>query len=150
MTAYYPTSIKNDYSLKVDFSDTILAIHVNSLQEEVSAIESNLGTYIRVSSGWTGTFDKTISLWDSLKDRLANIEYGLNKAMPDGGASGQVLIKNSSSNYDVSWGTVAAALPTQSGNNGKFLTTNGSTASWATVSEGTPGETISSFLLIGA
>ena len=149
MTAYYPTAIKSDYSTKVDFSDTILAIHVNSLQEEVTAIESNLGTYIRTSSGWVGTFDKTISTWDSLKDRLANIEYGLNKAMPDGGASGQVLVKNSSSNYDVSWSTVSV-LPSLSGNNGKFLTTDGSTTSWATVSGGTAVESISSLLLIGA
>jgi hypothetical protein len=151
MTAYYPGSIKNDYGTKVDFSDTIFAIHVNSLQEEVTAIEANLGTYIKVSSGWVGTFDKTITTWDSLKDRLANMEYGLNKAMPDGGTTGQVLIKGSSSNYDVSWGTINAgdALPSQSGNDGKFLTTDGSTASWATVSAGS-GETISSFLLIGA
>jgi hypothetical protein len=149
MTAYYPTAIKSDYSTKVDFSDTILAIHVNSLQEEVTAIESNLGTYIRTSSGWVGTFDKTISTWDSLKDRLANIEYGLNKAMPDGGTSGQVLVKSSSADYDVAWGTVSggSSLPSQSGNNGKYLTTNGSTASWGTVAA---GETISSLLLIGA
>jgi hypothetical protein len=149
MTAYYPSAVKNDYSTKVDFSDTILAIHVNSLQEEVTAIEANLGTYIRTSSGWVGTFDKTISTWDSLKDRLANIEYGLNKAMPDGGTSGQVLVKNSSSNYDVSWATVSggSSLPSQGGNNGKYLTTNGSVASWGTVAA---GETISSLLLIGA
>ena len=38
-------------------------------------------------------------------------------------------------------------LPTQTGNGGKFLTTDGSSASWATVAQG--GETISSFLLAG-
>lgn len=34
------------------------------------------------------------------------------------------------------WGNKQDALPSQSGNSGKFLTTNGSTMSWATVSSG--------------
>lgn len=151
MTAYYPGAIKNDYSTKVDFSDTIFAIHVNSLQEEVTAVQANLGTYIRVSSGWVGTFDKTIATWDSLKDRIANIEYGLNDvwtAVPSGGTTGQVLRKSSNSNYATEWAEPVTGLPSQSGNDGKFLTTDGSTASWATVAQG--GETISSLLLIGA
>lgn len=52
--------------------------------------------------------------------------------LPAGGSAGQALIKNSASDRDVTWGNVDA-LPTQSGNSGKFLTTNGTTASWANV-----------------
>ena len=149
MPASYPSSVKS-FTTKVDFADTVLAEHVNSLQDEVNSLEANLGTFIRTSSGWVGSFDQVTVSWNTLKDRLANIEYGLNIAyagkMPTGGSSGQVLVKNSGSDYDASWSTFTG-LPSQTGNNGKYLTTDGSTASWATVSQA--GETISSFLLAG-
>jgi len=145
MAASYPVSVKS-FSTKVDFSDTVLAEHVNSLQDEVNSIETNLGTSIKTGSGWIGAFDQITSSWNTLKDRIANIEYGLNdvwSAVPAGGLTGQVLTKTSGSDYSTQWSTLNA-LPSQSGNNGKFLTTNGSSASWA-VNE-TP---ISSFLLCG-
>jgi len=148
VTAAYPAAVKS-FTTKVDFSDTILAEHVNSLQEEVNSIQANLGTLIKTGSGWVGDFDQITTAWDSLKDRLANIEYGLAdvwNAVPVGGSTGQVLTKTSNTNYATQWSTFNA-LPSQSGNNGKFLTTDGSTASWATVAQG--GETISSFLLAG-
>jgi hypothetical protein len=47
------------------------------------------------------------------------------------GTSGQVLKVNSGAT-GLEWGTVDA-LPSQSGNDGKYLTTNGSTASWGTL-----------------
>ncbi len=76
MTAAYPTTVKS-FTTKTDFTDTVLAEHVNSLQLEVTSIESVLGTSIRTGSGWVGTFDVITSSWNTLKDRLANIEYGL-------------------------------------------------------------------------
>ena len=150
MTAQYPAAVKS-FTTKVDFTDLILAEHVNTLQEEVRSLQSNLGTYISVGSGWVGTFDQITTNWDNLKDRLANIEYGLNtvytERIPSGGSTGQVLVKSTNDNYDVEWATFDN-LPSQSGNDGKYLTTNGSTASWATVAQG-GGETISPFLLAG-
>ena len=149
MTASYPSSVKS-FTSKVDFVDTVLAEHVNSLQDEVNSIELNLGTSIRTGSGWVGSFDQITTNWNTLKDRIANIEYGLNIAytgkMPTGGSLGQVLVKNSSSDYDASW-TDFSGLPSQSGHDGEYLTTDGSTASWAAVPQA--GETISSFLLAG-
>jgi len=136
----YPGAVRNFGSDVVNFTDTILAEHVNYLRAEVNSIETVLGTYLTLSSGWVGSFTQpNISYtWDSLKDRLANIEYGLNTAYaartPTGGTSGQVLVKNSSSNYDFSW-TTFTGLPSQSSNSGKFLTTNGTSASWSTVSQ---------------
>jgi hypothetical protein len=136
----YPGAVRNFGSDVVNFTTTILAEHVNYLRAEVNSIETVLGTYLTLSSGWTGSFtEPTISYtWDSLKDRLANIEYGLHTAYaaktPTGGTSGQLLQKNSSSNYDFSWVTFTG-LPTQTSNSGKYLTTNGSAASWATISQ---------------
>lgn len=76
MTASYPTTVKS-FVTKVDFTDTVLAEHVNSLQLEVTSIETVLGTSIRTGSGWVGEFDTVTSSWNTLKDRIANIEYGL-------------------------------------------------------------------------
>lgn len=136
----YPAQIRAFGSDVVNFTDTILADHVNFLRAEVNSIETVLGTYLTLSSGWVGSFtEPSISYtWDSLKDRLANIEYGLHVAYaaktPTGGTTGQVLVKNSSTNYDFSW-TTFTGLPSQSTNSGKFLTTNGSSASWAAISQ---------------
>ena len=148
MTASYPAAVKS-FVTKVDFADTILAEHVNSLQEEVNSLQANLGTFIKTGSGWVGSFDQVTTAWDSLKDRLANIEYGLAdvwNAVPVGGATGQVLTKTSGTDYATQWSTIDA-LPSQSGNNGRYLTTNGSTASWQVVATG--ADAFSQFLLAG-
>ena len=150
MTASYPSAVKS-FVTKVDFTDTILAEHVNSLQNEVNSLESNLGTFIKTGSGWVGSFDQITTSWDSLKDRLANIEYGiadaLEASLPVGGSTGQVLTKSSGTNYAVSW-TTGNFLPSQTSNSGKYLTTDGSTASWATVAASAP-DSFSAFLLAG-
>jgi len=137
VTASYPSSVKS-FTTKVDFTDVVLAAHVNDLQDEVSSLESTFGTSIKTGSGWVGSFDVITSSWNTVKDRINNIEYGLKTAYdarnPTGGTTGQVLVKNSSTNYDYSW-TTFTGLPTQTGNNGYFLTTNGSSASWSAISQ---------------
>jgi len=149
VTASYPSAVKS-FTTKVDFTDTVLAAHVNDLQDEVNSLQLNLGTFIKTGSGWVGSFDQVTTAWNTLKDRIANIEYGLNTAfaakLPTGGTTGQVLVKSSNSNYATEW-TTGNFLPPQTDNSGKYLTTNGSSASWATVAQG--GEAISSFLLAG-
>lgn len=57
--------------------------------------------------------------------------------VPLGGTAGQVLAKVDATDNNTQWVTVDA-LPAQTGNDGKYLTTNGSTASWATVAGGEP------------
>ena len=148
MTAAYPAAVKS-FTTKVDFADTILAEHVNSLQEEVNSIQNNLGTLIKTGSGWVGNFDQITTNWDSLKDRLANIEYGLAdvwNAVPVGGSTGQVLTKTSGTDYATQWSTINA-LPSQLGNAGRYLTTDGSNASWQVVATG--ADAFSQFLLAG-
>lgn len=133
MTAAYPTSVKS-FTTKVDFTDTVLAAHVNDLQEEVNSIEATLGSSIKTGSGWAGAADFATTNWNTVKDRITNLEYVAKIAYdarnPVGGTTGQVLVKNSSTNYDYSW-TTFTGLPPQTSNSGKFLTTNGTSASWA-------------------
>jgi hypothetical protein len=52
-----------------------------------------------------------------------------------GGTTGQVIAKLSNTDYDTGWVTLDA-LPSQTGNDGKFLTTDGTDASWAAVTLG--------------
>ena len=115
--AQYPSAIKS-FTTKVDLVDTVFAEHVNSLQEEVVAMQNELGTEIKTSSGWVGIFDNTVAVWPTLKARLANIEYGLNNALtsgtlPTGGTTGQALVKTSNANYATGWADVVTPTGTQ-------------------------------------
>lgn len=138
VSAVYPGQVINYGADVINFTTTVLAEHVNYLRAEVTAVENTLGTYVTTSSGWTGSFSRpSISTtWNTLKDRINNIEYGLNTVynakVPTGGSSGQILQKSSSTDYDFTWVTFTG-LPSQTGNSGKYLKTDGSTASWETV-----------------
>lgn len=79
MTASFPGALR-PFSSRVDLRDTVVANDVNSLQEEVLAIEAAIGTASNtnkpLASTYTGSFALTTS-WTTLSDRLANIEAGL-------------------------------------------------------------------------
>jgi len=63
------------------------------------------------------------------------------------GSNGQILTAASTATYGVEWAAAPISLPSQTGNNGKYLTTDGSTASWAAI---TTDPLPSVFLLMGA
>ena len=63
------------------------------------------------------------------------------------GSDGQILTAASTATYGVQWAAAPVSLPSQTGNNGKYLTTDGTTASWAAI---TTDPTPSVFLLMGA
>lgn len=80
MPASFPTNVRS-FVTKVDLQDTILADHINSLQDEVRAIELTLNGTVDATNGlltsnYTGTFANTTS-WNSLDERITNIERGL-------------------------------------------------------------------------
>lgn len=74
MPALFPNDVRI-YSDKEDLVDTVLAEHVNLLQDEVTAIQNAVGTS-SLSSSWSGTFTKPSTHTD-LSSRLSNIEAGL-------------------------------------------------------------------------
>jgi hypothetical protein len=61
------------------------------------------------------------------------------------GTSGQILTVNAGV---PSWQDAPITLPSQTGNTGKYLTTDGSSASWGTLEM--PAESINAFMLMGA
>lgn len=88
MAAIYPGSVRI-FSTKVDLVDTVMASHVNLLQDEVTAIETTLGTGILTSS-WSGTFS-TSTTHASASARMANLEAGLKSATGVHNLNGSVV-----------------------------------------------------------
>lgn len=203
MTASYPGALR-PFSSRVDLRDTVVAADVNSLQEEVYAIETTLGTASNANKPLASTYSGTFALtttWTTLSDRIANIEAGLvngvgtssiyaTKAspiftgtvsipslvltnaltVPYGGtglsavSTGDLLYGSGTNTLSrlsagtngylltlvggvPAWAAAPISLPSQTGNNGKYLTTDGTTASWATVS--IPDTGFNAFLLAG-
>ena len=68
--------------------------------------------------------------------QLLSVPYALNakNGIPNGGTANQVLAKVNGTDFNTAWVTPSSGttLPTQTGNDGKVLTTNGSTLSWET------------------
>lgn len=79
MPAVFPNSVRV-YTAKTDLVDTVLAEHVNLLQDEVTAVQNALGTGL-LSSSWSGTFT-TSGTHLSVSTRLANIEAGVLSRAP--------------------------------------------------------------------
>lgn len=108
MVAQFPSAVKS-FTAKIDLSNTVMADHINTLQEEVNAIESTLTSNI-LSSTYVGAFELTTA-WSTLQERLENIELGLVNGVPDSPyvqTAGGSIIGNSS-------GSAGLALDTSSG-----------------------------------
>lgn len=74
MPALFPNSVRL-YTRKTDLVDTVLADHVNLLQDEMTATQNTLGTSL-LSSSWSGTYSNP-STHASVSARMLNIEAGL-------------------------------------------------------------------------
>lgn len=111
---------------------------------------SDSGTYIYYDSYWievgAAPFNTLISTVDAKGDLLAGTADNAISRLAVG-TNGQYLSANSSTATGLEWKTVDA-LPSQSGNDGKYLTTDGSTASWANVSTDVMTDSKNAALLI--
>jgi hypothetical protein len=97
MVASYPTTVR-DYSARTDLVDIVVADNVNSLQEEVRAIETALGVSTTgtspLVSTFSGTWSSATTAWGTLGARLLNIEAGLVSGL---GANSPYVIKTGGS-----------------------------------------------------
>lgn len=78
MVASYPSSIRV-FTTKVNVTEIIDASHPNSVQEEVVAIQTALGTNPATSTtpSSSGTFIATSTAFNNVAARLANLEIGV-------------------------------------------------------------------------
>ena len=78
MAASYPASVRL-FPARRDVVDVVFAEHLNSLQEEMAAVQAHIGLLPHVSTtpSPTGTFIASASIFSSLSARLANIETGI-------------------------------------------------------------------------
>jgi len=75
----YPNQVRS-YTHVVDLVDTVVADNINSLQDEIQAIEASLGTATStnpLTSTFSGTWSTATTSWTTLGSRLNNIEAGL-------------------------------------------------------------------------
>ena len=123
----------SDYNASNGTSITSLsALTAGDIVEIITFTAFDLATAIPLT-----TFDaKGDLLVASAADTVGKLSVGTN---------GYFLKANSGAALGVEWAAVDA-LPSQAGNAGKYLTTDGSTASWAASS----GETFNPLLLMGA
>ena len=78
---YFPINVRN-FTPKVNLQDTVNADDINALQTEVYNIEYYLNGTTNAQDGmltsnWSGSFIQQVAPWNSLDDRISNIEAGL-------------------------------------------------------------------------
>lgn len=78
MAASYPGSVRV-FDTKYNITDTVDASHPNSLQEEVVAVQTVLGTnpQTSVAANPSATFNAASTSYETLSARLGNIENGI-------------------------------------------------------------------------
>lgn len=113
--AQFPTSVKT-FTSKIDLVDTVYADHVNTLQDEVRALEASIGTSLLLSS-YTGSFTQTAS-WNTLGDRLNNMERGLLN-----GVAGSVYLNKTGDTVQAPAGTVGLVIRSSSGSSSNLVET---------------------------
>ena len=134
MPASYPTSAKS-FTTKNNVTDTVDASHINDLQNEVTAVESDLlsatPTYItKVTTGINAAALSTGTLPDA---RLSGSYTNVTALTSSNGTFTNVLTINAA----VITGNLTANGA--NGSSGQVLTTNGSGLYWSTVSGGGGG-----------
>ena len=74
----FPARVKV-WTARKDLVDLVVADDVNTLYDEVTAVEAELGAGgVKTSPTWgSGSFTSVTTAWANLKERLANIENGV-------------------------------------------------------------------------
>lgn len=103
-----------------DVAVTATATELNYVDGVTSAIQTQLD----------GKVDE--SLFDTKGDILV-ASADNTPAKLAAGTNGYLLTANSSATNGIEWAAAPVSLPTQTDNGGKYLTTDGTTASWATL-----------------
>lgn len=104
---------------------------LDTLNELAAALNDDASYASTITTALSGKVDK--SLFDAKGDIFV-ASADNTPAKLSVGTNGYILTANSSATNGVEWAAAPISLPSQTGNTGKYLTTDGSTASWATIS----------------
>jgi len=129
-----------DYKLKVTVVDITQSQFLYEMDTEYSLSYSYNSISLMGPTGPQGAVGQTGATGatgPAGADGVDGVDGADGVGVPLGGTTGQVLSKIDDTDLNTQWTTVDA-LPSQTGNSGKYLTTNGSAASWATVAGGAP------------
>lgn len=82
MTAVYPGSIKA-FNRRRDLLDIIQAVDINQTYDEITAMQTTLGTTLlsKVESQWTSGVFSAGTSWATFRERVENIESGVYTAV---------------------------------------------------------------------
>ena len=128
----------NDFTLIATPTDAVASVAASNSHtfndadhSKLNAIAASANNYVHPnhSGEVTSTADGATVIADNVVDE-ANLKVS------NSPVNGYVLTAQSGNTGGMTWATTAEALPSQSGNSGEFLTTNGSAASWAAISTG--------------
>jgi hypothetical protein len=130
-------AIGNSVGTGLTYTDSTGAISVDTttIQARVADIsDTEIGYLNGVTSAIQTQLDGKVdeSLFDTKGDILvASADNTPTKLAA--GTNGYLLTANSSATNGVEWAAAPVSLPSQSGESGKYLTTDGTTASWGTL-----------------
>jgi hypothetical protein len=130
-------AVGNSVGTGLSYNDTSGAISVDTatIQARVADVsDTEIGYLNGVTSGIQTQLDGKVdeSLFDAKGDLLV-ASADNTPAKLTVGTNGYLLTANSSATNGVEWAAAPVSLPSQSGESGKYLTTDGTTASWGTL-----------------
>jgi hypothetical protein len=83
MSAVYPSAIKT-FNRRRDLLDIIQAVDINQTYDEITALQTTLGTFINSKpAAWSSGSFTTPSSWPTFRERIENIEAGVFVAFND-------------------------------------------------------------------
>lgn len=83
MSAVYPSAIKT-FNRRRDLLDIIQAVDINQAYDEITALQTVLGTFLTSKpAAWSSGSFTTPSSWPTFRERIENIEAGVFSAFND-------------------------------------------------------------------
>lgn len=107
--------------------------NANNWAADITAVSAGVGVTGGGTSGAVTVTNDMATTIDAKGDLVVGTGADTYTRVPVG-SNNQVLTADSATTSGVKWAT-ADALPSQTGNSGKYLTTDGTTASWGTVTQ---------------
>jgi hypothetical protein len=155
LDAFSPLTVAstNGYILSVNSATATGLQWIANDQGDITAVSAGTGITVTSSTGPipTVSLDTTAviqpTIFAAKGDILAASANDTPAILTVASTDGYVLTVSSATATGLAWAAAPSGLPSQTGNSGKYLTTNGTTASWASiVTDPTP----SVFMLMGA